>query len=193
MKTTERGCCPSLRGLIVLSDLSSSPAGRQKSHHLSCGRGVEQGKWPCDRPYCPPRVGSSAFLCACPSTGDADLLPCRGPSLRGHARCLHLPLCSVSAFWTAWWSDVDKLMLFNTYLVPKHETKWTHLAGTWGVVTWRSLLVSCLFLIRLTRADLSWSWFKLWEIIWSRTLHTQILFGIKDSKQAFWYNLKRVV
>lgn len=73
MKSTERGCCPSLCGPIALSDLSSSPAGRQKSHHLSCGGGVEQGKWPCDRPYCPLRDGSSAFLCACPSTGDTDL------------------------------------------------------------------------------------------------------------------------
>lgn len=54
-------------------------------------------------------------------------------------------LCSGSAFWTARWSDVDKPMLLNTYVVPKHETKWTCLVGMWSVVTWRSLLVSCLF------------------------------------------------
>lgn len=52
---------------------------------------------------------------------------------------------------------MNKLMLVNTYLVPKHETKWTYLVGTRGMVMWCSLLVSCLYLIRLTGSDLSWS------------------------------------
>lgn len=58
---------------------------------------------------------------------------------------LTLTLRSSVAFWTTGWSDV---VLFNTYLVPKHETKWTYLVGTWAVLTWRTLLISRLFPVR---------------------------------------------
>lgn len=44
--------------------------------------------------------------------------------------------------------------LVSTYLVPKHETKWTYLVGTRGTVMWHGLLVSCLYIIRLIGADL---------------------------------------
>ena len=88
-RMTWRGCCPTLCGPIALFDLSPSPAGRQDSHHLCCGGGVEQRKWPCDRLYCALRDGSSDSLCARPSAGNTML----GSQPVGTRTGSHFTLC----------------------------------------------------------------------------------------------------
>lgn len=47
--------------------------------------------------------------------------------------CTGSHLSCVAAFWTAGWSDVNKLMPVNTLVVPKHETKWSCLVGMSGL------------------------------------------------------------